>query len=751
MPSKTRVDLAKSIVEILLIHPEVCEGGVVADASGEPEIQIVVNVEMPLPMKAKGQSPNGIKTKEPVTARLPQNYPWKSPRFNLRDDFPRNLPHLQPIGKSYPPQPCLVDGHQDEFFRQFDLHENGLLQLIDQLVAWLEKAATDQLNNAAHGWEPVLRVGVSNSITLNAAYCRQLVRPGGGISILSGRYLKSSKADAPQFFLSADANKIPLKKSKADIFTAKPMGDYSSGNTVIAVVSPPKLPSGKPRIENEHYAEDIEIFSDILARADQLGCHTSIQSLLNNISSYFDKAYLNQRVPVGLIFCVRRPFKLAGMETDIELIPYIFEIFPAEERKGILEGGSSSKAYPAAQIDAISKELLRSVSGTKLPPQTAILGCGSVGSKAALHLARTGGTITSVSDNDYLGAHNMARHALVRDDLGGQKATEIAKELATLDQAPLTYSADILTGLSTKEGRKTIVPPQTQLIINTTASLGIRETLCRWKPKFRRARVSEIALFGRGEAGIMLLESPKGNPNLCDLMASFHSERISPAAFSLLHDSDFGLSEIQIGQGCHSASMPMTDMRLSSLTATMVEELLELNSSSTNEGKIVFGFRTGSDRLNTQWATWTVPAFEVIPIAGSDEWTLRISQPVLERIRAEMEAYPGIETGGVIVGTCSARLRTICVVDTVPAPEDSERSPAKFVLGKKGLKKAIERRFQESGEKLLDLGTWHSHIVEVGPSSLDWTTAEALAKGRPPPSVLLIATPTRLHAISRSI
>ncbi|SHM41963.1 ThiF family protein [Roseovarius pacificus] len=751
MPGKTSAELAEAIVQILLIHPEVFDGRVISDAGGEPEIQILVNVEMPLPMKAKGQSPNGIRTKEPVTAKIPQNYPWKSPRFNLRDDFPRNLPHLQPIGKSHPPQPCLVDGHQDEFFRQFDLHENGLLQLIDQLIAWLEKAATDQLNNAAHGWEPVLRAGVSNSITLNAAYCRQLVRPGGGISLLSGRYLRSSKTEEPQFFLSADANKIPLKKDKPDIFTAKWIEDYASGNTVVAVVSPPKLPTGKPRLETEHYAEYIENFEDILARGKQLGCYALIQSLLTNISRYFDKAYLNQRVPVGLIFCIRRPFKLTGMETDIELIPYIFEIFPSDGRKSILEGGGSSKAYPAAQIDAISKELLCSVSGTKMPPRTAILGCGSVGSKAAFHLARTGGTITSVSDSDYFGAHNMARHALVRDNLGGQKANELAKELATLDQSPRTYPADILTGLSTDDGRKTIIPPRTQLILNTTASLGVREALCQWKPKFRKARVSEIALFGHGEAGIMLLEAPEGNPNLCDLMASFHAEKISPTAFKLLHDSEFGLSEVQIGQGCHSASMPMSDMRLSILTGTMVEELLELNDSKTNEGKIVFGFRNGSDRLNTQWATWTVPAFEIIPIAGSDGWKLRVSKAVLERIRVEMEAFPGVETGGVIVGTCSSRLRTICVVDTIPAPEDSERSAAKFILGEKGLKKAIERRFQESGEKLLDLGTWHSHVVEVGPSSLDWTTAADLAKGRPPPSVLLIATPTRLHAISKGI
>jgi hypothetical protein len=87
------------------------------------------------------------------------------------------------------------------------------------------------------------------------------------------------------------------------------------------------------------------------------------------------------------------------------------------------------------------------------------------------------------------------------------------------------------------------------------------------------------------------------------------------------------------------------------------------------------------------------------------------------------------------------------VVDLIAAPPDSVRSAARFVLGTKGLKAAIKARHHASGSTLFDVGTWHSHLADHGPSALDRATARELAAERPPPSVLLIAAPTRLYAL----
>lgn len=85
--------------------------------------------------------------------------------------------------------------------------------------------------------------------------------------------------------------------------------------------------------------------------------------------------------------------------------------------------------------------------------------------------------------------------------------------------------------------------------------------------------------------------------------------------------------------------------------------------------------------------------------------------------------------------------------DLVAAPPDSVRSAARFVLGTIGLRAAIKARHRGSGGTLFDVGTWHSHLADHGPSHLDRATAKELAAERPPPSVLLIAAPSRLYAL----
>lgn len=142
-----------------------------------------------------------------------------------------------------------------------------------------------------------------------------------------------------------------------------------------------------------------------------------------------------------------------------------------------------------------------------------------------------------------------------------------------------------------------------------------------------------------------------------------------------------------------------------------------------------------------------MPAFETVSIAGSDGWQLRLSRRVADRIRTEAKACPSVETGGVMIGLTSARLKTVTVVDLLEAPADSRRTPALFVLGTDGLQSAIRNRHEQSGRTLFDVGTWHSHLRDEGPSSTDWKTAADLAAERTPPSILLITTPARFHAL----
>lgn len=101
-----------------------CRGGrVVSAEDSSAVVELDINVEMPLHMRIDGVSESGVRRTETVTALLGPHYPWSPPTFHLREDFPRNLPHLQPAPLTEPPQPCLIDGNEREYFIQFGLIE----------------------------------------------------------------------------------------------------------------------------------------------------------------------------------------------------------------------------------------------------------------------------------------------------------------------------------------------------------------------------------------------------------------------------------------------------------------------------------------------------------------------------------------------------------------------------------------------------------------------------------------------------
>ena len=492
--------------------------------------------------------------------------------------------------------------------------------------------------------------------------------------------------------------------------------------------------------------ETVTTYADLTVRADELGCGRALRVFIDGLERCFRGFVLDAPVPVAVILCARRPFHLIGTDSEIELLPYVIEIRAPSGRASLFAGGDAEPVAPAIQRDTLSPALLRRVSGAPEVAPVVMLGCGSVGSKMAMHLARSGVQIPVVSDRSSLLPHNMARHALARPPVARSKATELAAELSQIGQTPQIYEDDLVFDLPVRDKRRILLPRDAGCAVNTTASLAVREALSALPAKEVKPRLAEAALFGRGQGGFLLVDGAAHNPTLSDLIAELYATAGSPRLRTLLFDADHGLAEVQIGQGCSSLTMPMTDMRLSAMTAGLTEQFLQELQAPAGEGCIVVA-TIDADSPDTNWFRQSVPPFAVADVEGADGWTLRIAPRVLDEIYAEVARWPDVETGGLMIGTCSARLRTVTVVDLLPAPPDSKRSASRFVLGTEGLKAAIKARHGESGATLFDVGTWHSHLADEGPSALDRQTAAELAAERPPPSALLIVTPARLFGL----
>lgn len=743
------IGAADHLLRVAKGHPEFAGGEVL----GDMRVRLDLKVEMPLHLKDDGVSTTGVRTIESVIFAIPPGYPWRSPRVTLRHDFPRSFPHLLPGSPADLPQPCLVDGDQDEFFLQFGLAEYGIFHLIEQTAIWLRKAAIDRLIDPNQGWEPMMRRNLVDVIALDAAAARKVVTKSGSFVAWEAHYSRRGEVDAcltagASAWITSSAVAVPLSSKPDDKrFTASPVKHgVGFGNSIVGIVWQDKLPNGKSQVSGRYWPEDIATLGDLRARAKTFGCERSLDLLLSNIERCFSGYVLPAPIPVGIVLCVRRPNPLIGTDSPIELLPYMVEIRASAQRTSLFAQGENEPVAPAVHYQSLTASLLQALSGAPQRPALAILGCGSVGSKLAMHAARAGQEIVAVSDEGWLRPHNMARHALGGRHVATDKAEALAKELRELDQSPIVHKGDLVIDLRDAKRRNGIIPTSAKAVVNATASLSVREALVVTTASRDRARLFEAALFGRGRVGYLLVDGKSHNPNHADLMAELYATLDDVETASLLFDAVEGLAEVQIGQGCGSLTMTVDDAQLSMMTAALSKEINHALDQSANDGLIVIGTSDASTPA-TRWVRRFVASFETVPIEGSDGWELRISSRVAERIRAEAKSYATVETGGIMIGLSSARLKTVTVVDVLDAPPDSKRLANLFVLGTQGLQSEIQRRHYASGRTLFDVGTWHSHLADVGPSPTDWQTAADLTAGRTPPSILLITTPKRFFAL----
>lgn len=751
-------ELARHAAEFLRVargHPQYLDSGMVKVTDEVAHLYVVIDVEMTLAFRARGRSDTGVQKHERVEIMLRRQYPWRSPVFYLRIDFPTALPHLTPGRGETLPQPCLVDGSPGEFFSHFSLLELGVLYILDQMAIWLGRAAAGRLMDPKQGWEPLPRYDAADDLVLDTDFARSQVDRRGGWLVLKSFYHRTGPVDAQlgeeaRAYLLASSAPTPLYDDPEKLsYTRRslPSGN-ATGQSITAVIWPGRHAGGQLITSDTFFPETVHSLADLRSRAVAMGSAAHLDTFLTRFEDSLSGQKAEFPIPVAIVLCVRRPFHLMNRQSDVELIPYAFEVRPTSGRSRLYPTDETQlRVVPLRHLEHTGPKLLREVSGSPTLKATSIIGCGSVGSKIAMHLARAGATIKAVADHRNLLPHNMARHGVVRDGTPTPKADALAEDLGKLGQSPTVYLPDVVSGLQQHSDRRQFAPAGTELLINTTASLLVREALSLPSPRDLAPRVAEVALFGQGNGAFVFLEGKQRNPTLTDLMATLYAST-TPAERALLFNPASGLTQVQIGEGCSSLTMPMTDARLSAMTAACTEEVERLSLCDHQDGEIVIGVCDPTSRATT-WRRQSVQAFRTVAV-DCGQWTLRLSPVAHVKIRAEIARYPRVETGGYLIGTCSARTRTVTVVDVLPAPVDSQRSASLFVLGTTGAHEAILRRHEDSGQTLLDVGTWHSHLGETGASPTDRATARKLAAERSPPAVLLIATPTSYCCIAHN-
>lgn len=720
--------------------------------TGTVDVEVSLRVSMPNAWMAEGRSPDGVRAVEVVTLSFPKSYPLAPPTVHLRRDFERSLAHIQPGPPTDAPVPCIYDGDLREL-----LQRHGLAGILNQLVLWLEHAALGRLIDPDHGWEPVRRDSLIDSVIADGDHLRSLVLRRENHGIFPLFYWRGQFADGSfGYHATLGQERLSLDlKNPGLFFGERAIGVSSWLGHSLAIVAWPAAQSGRASAASQHYQpETVTDVGGLLARSEEYGCDGALRSGLAQVKRCFLSAQGQGTLPLAIILLARRPFNLIHTTSNLEICPYLVELtghqFFAERER--------TRVRPTGLRHAIAVPLLRRMSGEKVdahPPPWVLAGAGSLGSKVALHLARAGHAPAIVIDKQTFNPHNAARHALVpvasalQLSWSGSKAQGLVDAISGLGQKAEAYVEDV-AGLVC-DGRRALAtfPRDCSVVVNATASLAVREAFASLAPSVVAfPRVVETSLFAAGRVGLITVEGPGRNPDTGDLIAeAYELMRRDPALRRIVFPEDESVRRQEVGEGCGSVTTVMTDARISMFAAPVAEFILGMRRAALPEaGRILIG-ALAADDMSLVWTTHVVETRFIVDAEGESTWRVRISERAHQKMDADVAQWAGRETGGILVGRVSEAARTFYVTDVLPAPEDCQRSAAEFVLGVRGVRSRIAAYAESCNSSLYCLGTWHSHLIPSGPSARDRKTARAVAQSRIAPSVLLIHTPAGYRAL----
>lgn len=727
-------------LRLIEAHPAVVQVTAVRSTPDDGFIRATVEIrtEMANGWRAAGVSPSGVREVEPVSFTFSKSFPLFAPRITLRTDFNRSHPHLQPSSLEHDPEPCLVAGSPRELMRL-----RGMEGLLEQLVLWLDKAATAELIDPKQGWEPVRRDYLDDLIVADASWLTSLPTLDSRCVAFKADYYIAGTGSAYRISLPK-SDPVALGPKLADEWRYRSFQSGGrSGNTHALVAWSGKRPNGQRFIADRYLPETVATVDELLTRGGELGCREVLEAKLRLLTSRLSAAQLEAGLPIAVLLLARRPCEVIGTFSLIELCPYVIEIRGGDA----LSAGSGKTVRTAMHRDEISPELLKRASGdaTQSTRPWSLLGCGSVGSKMALHLARAGCGPASIVDNADMQPHNFARHATLPSDTKYEalcwvpKTHHLAETLAPFGQKPAAHYTDIVGHTAQTKTLAPLYASESFAAVNATGSASVREALCLPDVAADRPRIVEACLLGIGRVGLMTVEGTGANPSSTDLMCEAYRLMLAQNEWRKEVFNTQG-EAIAIGQGCSAVTMPLSDASLSTLVAPMAAQFrVYQRTGLPKAGEVLLG-RVAADGLGQDWQRTDVPPRLII--GDPQGITVRLSPAVDENVRREVARHPGSETGGILVGRYSDVGNCFHVVDSLPAPPDSRFSRNEFVLGTEGLKPMVRNLIEGSGGALYVLGTWHNHLIPSGPSGLDKRTAALLALRQYFPVLMLISTPT---------
>lgn len=689
-------------------------------------------VKLPNMFRKQGISNTGVRETETVYWRFPLDYPQRAPSPRLRPDFPTNLPHLNPHTPGELIYPCISESSLDDL-----LHSLGLPVLFDAASQWLNNAAADELHCPVQGWEHMRRDNVKGLIHADTYAIRaDLDTSTDVVKFYNYRYYLGSSDNlliGELITPSLGASNSAIKKKYLGI----------DKNTSIRNAPAVLFRTEDGKVFDEYGPETVHDFGSLRKFAKKLGFEHAFSARLKHLLAISspqamqkqDKAPIEEFI---VAFAVKRPFNLIGTASAWELLTYRV-CFNRKYEETISDG---SVVRPTQLIERTCPQLLQMVSDEKVeqPVKLGLLGCGSLGSKIALHLAKTGCYQFELVDNDYFSSHNNARHGLVVPDfssLCSSKSQLLHKQLSSLNIESKPIDQNILV-MGNKEGFS--LNKKTAYLIDTTASLPVRYYLSHHCESLR-GRLVQSTLYGKSAMGVVAIEGDSRSVRVDDIAAFVNTLCIdSDAVRKAMYGGD-GPSLNHFGEGCGSVTTTMSDTDISLMSAAVSSKIdAHIKHSGNKSGGTLHVGTIDHSSLDMGWTAYRFPPTLIIPKNNDFDWNVRVLGTVAKKIEGLSNENSALENGGIVAGQVCALSKTIYVNYLLEAPKGSTRSQDRFVLNVSDLAGEFERIHERTNGQITFLGTWHSHTSPTPPSTIDKNSLKKLQANYDLPIVMLTYT-----------
>ncbi|WP_165689552.1 ThiF family adenylyltransferase [Elizabethkingia ursingii] len=710
---------------------------------GSGKIAIPVEINVDLPSLGNFQDLD-IRAVEPIILVFDLiNYPVSAPRvYTDRHDFPKNnLAHLYVAVNNRPPAFCYVRGNADEWYANKRIED-----LVIRIGNWLRDAATGELSENGNQFEPLRLEGYLGSVIydydtiLTAIHENAVIKLGERFTMALFERVNSDTRNTYKFVqLITNTNALTTikevdeerKKEKESITRRK----YYFGYILWADDS---------TVKNDYEINIPRSWQEFKIFCEYYGI--KYDEFEKFIAQYND---INEFIYFPVIIGISRPHQLIGYSSNIEFINLRFKVESQDLKDGKIVNNIPIDMLSHNQPLTCKLATQISDSNVSLENRSIVFGCGAIGSKIVMHLARSGQTNLTLIDPDYISPHNLVRHALFGEDEGAGKADALKEKIKKIYPSE---KLGVVSGASLKDGLidKKETFEKYHWILDFTASEAFFNKLALLK-SIDSAKLASASISDFGNLGIMYKEGEQRNPRIDDLQSYLYSMCQSDENINnWLKNEQVKASSnhviIQVGVGCNSETTILADDKISSHASYFSGALKREMTQPSKEGRIYLHRIKEKEDYNIETQVVKVNPFRIFQAINDPSWTIRFKPEVIEHLEHEFFAAQTNETGGVFVGICNYKTKTIHVTGSVTAPVDSTANSTQFVRGYNGLAEHISEIGHNSGGQIGYIGEWHTH--PDGPNGLSRQDIASVAQHKEECSKLQPPLPVFLSVIT---